>query len=86
MTGDINPLFEVIEKSSKVVSSFPKETVECLRYIIEGNEKEYFVIIYEKQISEILKTAMNSNSSKDAASKLINHLISKGYTSFYNIL
>lgn len=90
LTRKIEPIYEVIEKLSKVVSLFPKETVECLRYIIEGDEKGdekgYVVIIYEKQISEILKTAMDTNSSKDVASKMISYLISKGYTNFYDLL
>lgn len=89
LTGKIEPIHDVIEKLTKVVSSFPKETVECLRYIIEGDEegdeKKYVVIIYEKQIFEILKIAKNSKSSSEEASKMISYLISKGYTNFYDL-
>lgn len=87
LTKRIEPDYEVVKRLAQVSEQMPREAVQCLALIVEGDDA-YRVLGWEAQAKTILHTATTSSDAEArvAAVGLIHKLGSRGFTDFGHLL
>jgi hypothetical protein len=84
----VEPDHVVIERLAELSQSIPRDTVECLAMIVEGDQEGWGILGWRESARNILQDAMNSpdRDANAAAAKLIHKLGSRGYFEFRDLL
>ncbi|MCH8040179.1 MAG: hypothetical protein IH977_07530 [Nitrospinae bacterium] len=88
LTQKIEPDHLVIEYLVETANNMPRETIECLALMIEGDIEGWHVHIWEKEIRAILTSVKQTGNleTQQSADNLINKLGAKGYFSYRDLL
>jgi hypothetical protein len=78
----------VAERLAMLATTFPRETVECLRLMIEGDQEGWHIHIWREHARTILTKALQATNigAQQAAVDLIHQLGSRGYFEFRDLL
>lgn len=78
----------VMECFIDLVNSFPLKVVQCLRFIIENDKKQWGTLYLDGDMRSILDSALKSGKpeAKDAAEELIHRLAARGHLEFKDLL
>ncbi len=88
LTGSIEPDYMVIERLATLASSMPILTIECLSFMIKGDEEGWGIHSWSEHARKILATALQSTdiTARQAAEDLIHRLGACGYLAFRELL
>jgi len=78
------PDYMVLEKLSELSSKFPLETMQSLKYMIQGTRERWAVESWRSQVSQVIRAAYVSGISeaKGMAAEQANLLVARGYHHF----
>lgn len=82
------PDHSVVERLAELSPSIPRNAVECLAMIVEGDKEGWGILGWREFAHRILAEAMNSadQAARAAAADLIHKLGSRGYFEFGELL
>ncbi|MBW1956180.1 MAG: hypothetical protein JRI83_10760, partial [Deltaproteobacteria bacterium] len=86
ISGKTDPDFMVVEHLVALAKDMPYETVQCLEAIIKGDEEGWSIYGWKDEAKTILNTALQNPTAKETAENVINHLGSRGYFEFMELL
>lgn len=83
-----NPEHLVVERLATLATTMPKQTLQCLEAIVKGDRESFGIYVWNEQARKILIAAIQSGEVDVAAAtrKLINHLGSRGFHEFRDLL
>lgn len=86
--GKVEPARKVVERLAQIASSFPLTAVECLGYMVRGDEEGWGVQSWRDDVKAILVTALASADPKarKAAQILTHELGARGHWHFRELL
>ena len=80
------PAHRVIEHLAKTAYIRPRESVECLRMIAEGDREGWNLYGSLDHVRRILEVALRHPSAADEAKRVIHYLGSRGFLEFQDLL
>ena len=86
--GKVEPAHKVVERLAQIASSFPLAAVECLGYMVRGDEEGWGVQTWRDDAKAILATALASTDpeARKAARILTHELGARGHWHFRELL
>ncbi len=87
-TSRVEPDHRVVETLAHLAPRWPLQTMRCLRYLIDGDERGWSIIAWRKPATSILQTVLQSDdaAAREAATALIHRLGALGQREFGTIL
>jgi hypothetical protein len=84
----IEPDHMVVERLSLLAADMPRQDVECLRLIVEGDTEGWRVHSWREHARTILATAIQGTDAgaRQAAVDLVHRLGARGYFEFRDLL
>ncbi len=76
----------VLEQLARTAQSHPRESVECLRMIAEGDREGWKVYANRNHVRNILELALQHQASANEAERVIHYLGSRGFLEFRSLL
>jgi len=73
------------EVLSECISSFPIDTMQCLKMLIEKDRNGWQIQMWNEELKEVLNKALTTETSQEARN-IINYLGSRGYLDFRDLL
>jgi hypothetical protein len=73
---------------AELADKMPREAVECLRHLIEGDKEGWAIYAWRENARLILSTALRigSDEVRQAATGVVHRLGARGYFEFGNLL
>ncbi len=82
IANEMNVVKHLVEFSSK----YPRDSVACLRLMVEGNTDRWLLVGVEKEAEDILTHALASPAARDSGLALIQELMARGHYGFRKVL
>jgi len=80
------PVDMILEQLASLVKSYPSESVECLKRIVEKDRKGWKIYSNREHIRKILQEALKLPGVNQKAREFINYLGSRGFIEFKDLL
>jgi len=86
--GKTEPAHMVVERLAQIATSFPLAAVECLGYMVRGDEEGWGLHMWRDSAKAILTTALASDSleAREAAQALTHELGARGRWEYRDVL
>jgi hypothetical protein len=88
LAGETTPDHRVVERLSGLASALPRQVLECLRLLVEGDKRGWGIQVWEPHVRTVLTAAIQSADagSRQAAIDFIPVLAARGHLAFRDLL
>jgi len=86
IAGKVEPDYIVVEKLAEIAKQHPPEAVQCLKMIVEGDQKGWGIHTWREHARAILAVALKDSSARSQAESLIQYLGRRGHLDFRDLL
>jgi len=86
LAKESNPDHMVLEQLAETAQTYPRESVQCLRIIVERDRKRWTLYGKRDSVRDILELGLQDAGAADEAEQTIHHLGSRGFLDFRDLL